>query len=105
MVTQKITIEPVTRIEGHAKVTVHMKEDGSDYTIYDKPFMSNQEIANDINEQISEYAECSVEPFDGMKYFDDFERIVYNTTNEAFMPFDFLTQNAEIFNKANIGSL
>ena len=29
MVTQKITIEPVTRIEGHAKVTVHMKEDGS----------------------------------------------------------------------------
>ena len=79
----------------------YMKEDGSDYTIYDKPFMSNQEIANDINEQISEYAECSVEPFDGMKYFDDFERIVYNTTNEAFMPFDFLTQNAEIFNKAN----
>lgn len=79
----------------------YMKEDGSDYTIYDKPFMSNQEIVNDINEQISEYAECSVEPFDGMKYFDDFERIVYNTTNEAFMPFDFLTQNAEIFNKAN----
>ncbi len=29
MTTQKITIEPVTRIEGHAKVTVHMKEDGS----------------------------------------------------------------------------
>lgn len=29
MGTQKITIEPVTRIEGHAKVTVHMKEDGS----------------------------------------------------------------------------
>lgn len=29
MVTQKITIEPVTRIEGHAKVTVHMKDDGS----------------------------------------------------------------------------
>ena len=29
MVTQKITIEPVTRIEGHAKVTVHMNEDGS----------------------------------------------------------------------------
>lgn len=29
MVTQKITIEPVTRIEGHAKVTIHMKEDGS----------------------------------------------------------------------------
>jgi NAD-reducing hydrogenase large subunit len=27
--TQKITIEPVTRIEGHAKVTVHMKDDGS----------------------------------------------------------------------------
>ena len=27
--TQKITIEPVTRIEGHAKVTIHMKEDGS----------------------------------------------------------------------------
>lgn len=29
MGTQKITIEPVTRIEGHAKVTVHMNEDGS----------------------------------------------------------------------------
>ncbi len=29
MVTKKITIEPVTRIEGHAKVTVHMKEDGT----------------------------------------------------------------------------
>ena len=27
--TQKITIEPVTRIEGHAKVTIHMREDGS----------------------------------------------------------------------------
>ena len=27
--TQKITIEPVTRIEGHAKVTIHMKDDGS----------------------------------------------------------------------------
>ena len=26
--TQKITIEPVTRIEGHAKVTIHLKEDG-----------------------------------------------------------------------------
>jgi NAD-reducing hydrogenase large subunit len=26
--TQKITIEPVTRIEGHAKVTIHMKDDG-----------------------------------------------------------------------------
>lgn len=26
---QKITIEPVTRIEGHAKVTIRMKEDGS----------------------------------------------------------------------------
>ncbi len=29
MVTQKITIEPVTRIEGHAKVTIHLKDDGS----------------------------------------------------------------------------
>ncbi len=29
MTTQKITIEPVTRIEGHAKVTVHMNEDGT----------------------------------------------------------------------------
>ncbi|MBN1993851.1 MAG: Ni/Fe hydrogenase subunit alpha [Anaerolineae bacterium] len=29
MPTQKITIEPVTRIEGHAKVTVHMCEDGA----------------------------------------------------------------------------
>jgi NAD-reducing hydrogenase large subunit len=29
MGTQKITIEPVTRIEGHAKVTIHMKEDGN----------------------------------------------------------------------------
>src|SRR5690349_24115701 len=27
--TQKITIEPVTRIEGHAKVTIHMKDDGT----------------------------------------------------------------------------
>ena len=27
--TKKITIEPVTRIEGHAKVTIHMKDDGS----------------------------------------------------------------------------
>ena len=26
--SQKITIEPVTRIEGHAKVTIHMKDDG-----------------------------------------------------------------------------
>lgn len=29
MATQKITIEPVTRIEGHAKVTIHMKDDGN----------------------------------------------------------------------------
>ncbi len=29
MMTQKITIEPVTRIEGHAKVTIHMNDDGS----------------------------------------------------------------------------
>ena len=29
MATQKITIEPVTRIEGHAKVTIHMADDGS----------------------------------------------------------------------------
>lgn len=29
MVAQKITIEPVTRIEGHAKVTIHMKDDGT----------------------------------------------------------------------------
>ena len=28
MVAQKITIEPVTRIEGHAKVTINLKEDG-----------------------------------------------------------------------------
>lgn len=28
MVAQKITIEPVTRIEGHAKITVHMKAGG-----------------------------------------------------------------------------
>jgi NAD-reducing hydrogenase large subunit len=28
MVTQKITIEPVTRIEGHAKVTIHLDEMG-----------------------------------------------------------------------------
>ena len=27
--TKKITIEPVTRIEGHAKVTIHLLEDGS----------------------------------------------------------------------------
>ena len=27
--TQKITIEPVTRIEGHAKVTIHMQDDGT----------------------------------------------------------------------------
>jgi NAD-reducing hydrogenase large subunit len=29
MVAQKITIEPVTRIEGHAKITIHLKEDGT----------------------------------------------------------------------------
>ncbi len=29
MSTQKITIEPVTRIEGHAKVTVHLNDKGS----------------------------------------------------------------------------
>jgi NAD-reducing hydrogenase large subunit len=29
MVAQKITIEPVTRIEGHAKVTIHMNENGT----------------------------------------------------------------------------
>lgn len=29
MSTQKITIEPVTRIEGHAKVTVHLNDQGS----------------------------------------------------------------------------
>ncbi len=29
MSTQKITIEPVTRIEGHAKVTIHLNSDGS----------------------------------------------------------------------------
>ena len=29
MATQKITIEPVTRIEGHAKVTIHLDDDGS----------------------------------------------------------------------------
>ena len=29
MATRKITIEPVTRIEGHAKVTIHMKEDNT----------------------------------------------------------------------------
>lgn len=29
MNTQKITIEPVTRIEGHAKVTIHMKANGT----------------------------------------------------------------------------
>ena len=29
MVAQKITIEPVTRIEGHAKVTIHLDDDGN----------------------------------------------------------------------------
>jgi NAD-reducing hydrogenase large subunit len=29
MVTQKITIEPVTRIEGHAKVTIHLNDQGT----------------------------------------------------------------------------
>ena len=29
MLAQKITIEPVTRIEGHAKVTVHMNDSGT----------------------------------------------------------------------------
>jgi len=29
MVAEKITIEPVTRIEGHAKVTIRMKDDGT----------------------------------------------------------------------------
>jgi len=28
MVAQKITIEPVTRIEGHAKVTIRMNDAG-----------------------------------------------------------------------------
>lgn len=28
MVNEKITIEPVTRIEGHAKITINMKDDG-----------------------------------------------------------------------------
>ena len=28
MATQKITIEPVTRIEGHAKITIRMNDDG-----------------------------------------------------------------------------
>lgn len=30
MVAQKITIEPVTRIEGHAKITIHMKNDNQE---------------------------------------------------------------------------
>ncbi len=29
MATQKITIEPVTRIEGHAKITINLKENGT----------------------------------------------------------------------------
>jgi len=29
MATEKITIEPVTRIEGHAKVTIHMNDNGT----------------------------------------------------------------------------
>ncbi len=29
MAAEKITIEPVTRIEGHAKVTIHMNDDGN----------------------------------------------------------------------------
>lgn len=29
MTTEKITIEPVTRIEGHAKITIHMNDDGT----------------------------------------------------------------------------
>jgi NAD-reducing hydrogenase large subunit len=29
MATEKITIEPVTRIEGHAKVTIHMNDDNT----------------------------------------------------------------------------
>ena len=28
MATQKVTIEPVTRIEGHAKVTIHLNDAG-----------------------------------------------------------------------------
>src|SRR4030043_415972 len=28
MVTQKITIEPVTRVEGHGKITINLKPDG-----------------------------------------------------------------------------
>jgi len=28
MATQKITIEPVTRIEGHAKITINLNEAG-----------------------------------------------------------------------------
>ena len=30
MAMQKITIEPVTRIEGHAKVTIHLTEEGKE---------------------------------------------------------------------------
>jgi len=26
--TQKITIQPVTRIEGHAKITIYVNDDG-----------------------------------------------------------------------------
>ena len=29
MTAQKITIEPVTRIEGHAKITIRMNDDGT----------------------------------------------------------------------------
>ena len=29
MTVQKITIEPVTRIEGHAKVTIHLNDRGT----------------------------------------------------------------------------
>ena len=29
MTAQKITIEPVTRIEGHAKITIRLKDDGT----------------------------------------------------------------------------
>src|SRR4030043_171927 len=35
MVTQKITIEPVTRVEGHGKITINLKPDGKvDHAVF-----------------------------------------------------------------------
>jgi coenzyme F420-reducing hydrogenase alpha subunit len=45
MTAQKITIEPVTRIEGHAKVTIHMNDAGT-YLALSFFFRAGSQIQN-----------------------------------------------------------